>query len=54
MAEGAQDSGLYVREFSVDDVVDIYNVRIGLETVAIRLSCRKGTPTDALRGSSTR
>jgi DNA-binding GntR family transcriptional regulator len=34
--------GLAVRRFSIDDVVDIFNARIGLESVAIRLCIRAG------------
>jgi DNA-binding GntR family transcriptional regulator len=45
----AKHRGLYVREFTVDDLVDIYNVRIGLEIVAIRLATRMRKPTAALR-----
>jgi len=34
--------GLAPRRFSLDDVVDIFNARIGLESVAIRLCIRAG------------
>ena len=34
--------GLAVRRFSLDDVIDIFNARIGLESVAIRLCIRRG------------
>jgi DNA-binding GntR family transcriptional regulator len=41
--------GSYAREFTIDDVVDIYNVRVGLESVAIRLAVRSRQPTAGLR-----
>jgi DNA-binding GntR family transcriptional regulator len=41
--------GSSVRVFTVDEIVDLYNVRIGLESVAIRLAAREGGPTEALR-----
>jgi DNA-binding GntR family transcriptional regulator len=34
--------GTFVREFEAGDLVDIYNVRIGLETVAVRLMIGSG------------
>jgi DNA-binding GntR family transcriptional regulator len=41
--------GTYVRVFTVDDIVDLYNVRLGLESVAIRLAARHDRETAALR-----
>ena len=41
--------GAYVRSFTLEDIVDIYNVRIGLEPVAARLVIRNGAPLDGLR-----
>jgi GntR family transcriptional regulator, gluconate operon transcriptional repressor len=41
--------GVHVRTFSVDDIVDIYNARIGLESVAARLIVRTGESPARLR-----
>ena len=41
--------GAHVRVFSVGDIVDLYNVRIGLESVAIRLATRRRQSTKRLR-----
>src|SRR5207249_1345512 len=43
--------GVYVRVFTVDDIVDLYNVRVGLESVAVRLAARLRSPTAPLRQS---
>jgi DNA-binding GntR family transcriptional regulator len=40
--------GMLVREFTAEDFVDIYNLRIAIETAAIRLVVRRGTPVDSL------
>jgi DNA-binding GntR family transcriptional regulator len=40
--------GSYVRIFTVDDIVNLYNVRIGLESVAIRLATRERRSTALL------
>lgn len=40
--------GIFVREFAPSDVIDIYNVRIGLEALAVRLVIRAGAPLDEL------
>jgi GntR family transcriptional regulator of gluconate operon len=40
--------GAYVRSFTLEDIVDIYNVRIGLEAVAVRLAIRGDAPLDGL------
>src|ERR1700754_3519704 len=37
--------GAYVASYSVEDVIQIYHVRIGLEPLAARLSCANITPT---------
>jgi DNA-binding GntR family transcriptional regulator len=34
--------GFFVREITADDFIDIYNVRISIETAAARLVCRQG------------
>jgi DNA-binding GntR family transcriptional regulator len=41
--------GTFVREFTVGDVVDIYNLRVGVESVAIRLATRRRADTAILR-----
>jgi DNA-binding GntR family transcriptional regulator len=40
--------GLAVRRFSLEDVIDIFNARIGLESVAIRLCIRVGADVEPL------
>jgi DNA-binding GntR family transcriptional regulator len=40
--------GTFVREFGPHELVDIYNVRIGLESVATRLMIRAGRPATRL------
>jgi DNA-binding GntR family transcriptional regulator len=40
--------GTFVREFGPRELVDIYNVRIGLESVAVRLMIRAGRSSDRL------
>lgn len=40
--------GSFVREFTADDFVDIYNVRLAIETAAIRLLTRRGKDTAPL------
>jgi DNA-binding GntR family transcriptional regulator len=40
--------GTFVREFEPSDVIDIYNVRIGLESVAVRLVVLSGRPVRPL------
>jgi len=42
--------GTFVREFSVGDLVDIFNLRLGIEPVAARLAARRDPPLDELRG----
>jgi DNA-binding GntR family transcriptional regulator len=41
--------GTFVAELSGEDVVDIYNVRLGLEITALRLFMKNGLKTDSLR-----
>jgi DNA-binding GntR family transcriptional regulator len=48
LVEHVPPRGLAVRRFSIDDVVDIYNARIGVETVAIRLCARAGVDVTRL------
>ncbi len=40
--------GTFVREFGPRDLIDIYNVRIGLESVAVRLMVGAGRSTEPL------
>jgi DNA-binding GntR family transcriptional regulator len=40
--------GTFVREFGPHELVDIYNVRLGLESVAVRLMIRAGHPATRL------
>jgi DNA-binding GntR family transcriptional regulator len=40
--------GSYVREIAATDFIDIYNVRIALETAAIRLVTRRQPPLDRI------
>jgi DNA-binding GntR family transcriptional regulator len=44
----AANRRVFVRELTLSDVVDIYNLRIGVEGVAIRLCTRQRIPTDSL------
>jgi DNA-binding GntR family transcriptional regulator len=48
LVEQVPPRGLAVRRFSIDDVVDIYNARIGVESVAIRLCARAGVDVTRL------
>lgn len=41
--------GVFVREFTATDVIDIYNVRLAIETTAARLFIRAGAATEPLR-----
>lgn len=41
--------GTFVTTMSAKDVVDFYNVRLGLETTALRLFMHRGCATDPLR-----
>jgi DNA-binding GntR family transcriptional regulator len=41
--------GVFVREFTASDFVDIYNLRIAIETAAIRLLTRRGAGTRTLQ-----
>lgn len=40
--------GVFVRAFSPRDVIDIYNIRVGIETVAARLAVRRGPDVRAI------
>jgi DNA-binding GntR family transcriptional regulator len=42
--------GAFVTNLTARDVVDIYNVRLGLEVAALRLFLKRGVATVALRG----
>jgi DNA-binding GntR family transcriptional regulator len=48
-ATGAPNRGIFVRELTLDDVIDIYNVRAGIEGVAVRICARLRRPTASLR-----
>ncbi|MGH3657147.1 MAG: GntR family transcriptional regulator, partial [Micromonosporaceae bacterium] len=41
--------GTFVCQLDVGSLVDLYNVRLGLETVAIRLATRRGASTTRLK-----
>lgn len=41
--------GTFVAELTAADVVDLYNVRVGLEVTALRLFLKRGESTDQLR-----
>jgi len=41
--------GVFVREFTANDIADIYNVRVAIETVAARLFIREGAPIAPLQ-----
>ncbi len=41
--------GTFVTVLTADDVVDLYNVRLGIETTAVRLFMRRGCSTEPLR-----
>jgi DNA-binding GntR family transcriptional regulator len=49
LAIGAPNRGIFVRELTLDDVIDLYNVRVGIEGVAIRICARLRRPTARLR-----
>jgi DNA-binding GntR family transcriptional regulator len=40
--------GTFVREFGAQDIVDIYNLRLAVESAAIRLAVRRRAPTRRL------
>jgi DNA-binding GntR family transcriptional regulator len=40
--------GMFVREFTADSILDIYNVRLALESLAARLATRRRAPVDGL------
>lgn len=41
--------GSFVADFTAEDVCDLYNVRVGLETTAVRLFMARGASTEPLR-----
>lgn len=41
--------GVFVREFDAGDIADIYNLRVAIETTAVRLFIRVGASTAPLR-----
>jgi DNA-binding GntR family transcriptional regulator len=41
--------GMFVREIGPDDLADLYNARVGLETIAVRQAVRAGADWDLLR-----
>jgi DNA-binding GntR family transcriptional regulator len=40
--------GAFVRRFDGAEIVDIYNLRVGIEVTAVRLAVRRGAPLDRL------
>jgi DNA-binding GntR family transcriptional regulator len=46
---GAPNRGVFVRDLTATDLVHIYNLRIGIEGVAIRLATRARASTEPLR-----
>ena len=51
LVTGTPRQGVFVREFGAQDVIDLYNVRIGIEPVAARLCVRRRAdlaPLDAV------
>ena len=48
LAIGAQNRGVFVRELTLEDIIDLYNTRVGIEGVAIRLCTRLRRPTESL------
>ncbi len=42
--------GVFVQEFTANDIADIYNVRVAIESIAARLFIREGASTEPLRG----
>lgn len=49
LLEDAPNRGLATRVFTAGDIADIYNFRLGLEPVAIRLVTRAARPVDRLQ-----
>jgi len=49
IATSAPNRGVFVRVLMLDDVLDLYNARAGIEGVAIRLCTRLRRPTATLR-----
>lgn len=41
--------GMFVRSFSEDEIIDVYNLRLALEVAALRLFVRQGAATEPLR-----
>ena len=46
--------GMFVQSFDWAEIVDLYNARVGLETIALRLFVRRGATTDRLRAQIER
>jgi DNA-binding GntR family transcriptional regulator len=51
LSEGPARGTLHVREVSSSDIIDLYNVRLGLEPVAAKLAARRHEPVDELRAN---
>lgn len=49
LLEERPQKGVYVRQVTPTDIVDMYNTRMALEALAARLILRSGVPTDGLR-----
>jgi DNA-binding GntR family transcriptional regulator len=46
--------GMFVQSFDWAEIVDLYNARVGLETIALRLFVRRGASTNSLRAQIER
>jgi DNA-binding GntR family transcriptional regulator len=49
LVDEAPHKGSTVREISIDELVDVFNARVGIETSAIRLCAKQQVPTGPLR-----
>ena len=49
LLEERPQKGVYVRQITPSSIVDMYNARMALESLAARLVIRGGVPTDRLR-----
>jgi DNA-binding GntR family transcriptional regulator len=54
LVEGSAHHGAYVTTLTAQDIADLYNVRLGLETVALRLFMTSDAPTASLRDAVRR
>jgi DNA-binding GntR family transcriptional regulator len=49
LAVAEANRGVFVRKLTLEEVVDLFNLRVGVEGVAIRICTRLHRPTDTLR-----